>query len=112
MSIQNSSKPLTARQLEVLTYVRRYWQTFRCPPSVREVCLAFGIASPQGMQRHLKALERKGVLNQLVSSLGVTRGYEVTSLGLTLTARQDLSALPMPTTRRGRGKQSRRAANA
>lgn len=51
---------LTRRQLEILEFIRRHALDHGYPPTVREIGRRFGIKSPNGVEAHLKALERKG----------------------------------------------------
>jgi repressor LexA len=55
---------LTDRQEEVLSYILRMLEQQGYPPSVREICDAFGFASTRGALRHLEALERKGCISR------------------------------------------------
>ena len=55
---------LTARQSEILTYVRRYAETHGYPPSVREIGHAMGLTSSSTVHSHLEALARKGYLRR------------------------------------------------
>jgi SOS-response transcriptional repressor LexA len=50
-----AKKPLTARQQEVLDYLR----SRKTPPSLREMCQHFDFASTSAALHHLDALERK-----------------------------------------------------
>jgi len=97
-------RPVTGRQLEVLVYLRSYITAYRCSPVVREVCAFFGIGSPQGAQRHLQVLVRKGMTVPLVAGNGCSRGYELTAAGLAATENCELTPLPAPNLRRFRGK--------
>ena len=54
------TEPLTDRQEEILTFIQRYIETQGYPPTIREIGTAFGIRSTNGVNDHLKALERKG----------------------------------------------------
>lgn len=54
--------PLTDRQRELLDFIRQHSRL--AAPTVREMARAFGIASPNGVQCHLIALERKGYLRR------------------------------------------------
>ncbi|HEY4003035.1 MAG TPA: transcriptional repressor LexA [Candidatus Xenobia bacterium] len=56
------ARDLTDRQREILDYLCEMDQERGYPPSVREICTRFDIASPNGVQRHLVALERKGFI--------------------------------------------------
>ena len=76
-------KDLTDRQRQIYDYVRGYTKERGFPPSVRDICRHFDIQSPQGAQRHLNALEKKGYVKRdpglarslsLVSRDGDSRG--------------------------------------
>jgi repressor LexA len=55
-------KGLTQRQQEILDFVSRSIREHGYPPTIREIGEAFGIRSPNGVNDHLKALQRKGYL--------------------------------------------------
>ena len=55
--------PLTARQREVLEFVRQFMAKAGYPPTVREIGAHFGFV-PRSIFDHLKALERKGYLRR------------------------------------------------
>jgi repressor LexA len=55
---------LTARQQEVLEFIRRQQQQTGFPPSSREIQAHFGFQSQTAAMNHLRALERKGVINR------------------------------------------------
>jgi repressor LexA len=57
-------KILTDRQRQIYEYVRGYTKERGFPPSVRDICRHFDIQSPQGAQRHLNALEKKGYIKR------------------------------------------------
>lgn len=68
-------KSLTDRQKQILEFVIGSINDRGYPPSVRDICRHFDIQSPQGAQRHLNALEKKGYLKRdarLARSLSVT----------------------------------------
>lgn len=56
--------PLTERQRKVLEFIVQYIQENRYPPTVREIGVAMGIRSTNGVSDHLKALERKAYLER------------------------------------------------
>ncbi len=62
-----STRPLTARQAEVLAAPERSIQTRGYPPTIRELGAELGIRSPQGVTDHLAALERKGYIHRTAS---------------------------------------------
>ncbi len=55
--------PLTARQREVLDFVKQFMAKAGYPPTVREIGGHFGFV-PRSIFDHLKALERKGYLRR------------------------------------------------
>ena len=56
-------RPLTARQREVLDFIREFMGRVGYPPTVREIGAHFGFV-PRSIFDHLKALERKGYLRR------------------------------------------------
>jgi len=57
-------EPLTKRQRSILDYIREYIEGKGFSPSIREICMAFGIASTRGAHRHLETLEAKGYIRR------------------------------------------------
>ncbi len=55
---------LTDRQLEVLRFIARQIEECGYPPTIREIGEALEIRSTNGVNDHLKALERKGYLSR------------------------------------------------
>jgi repressor LexA len=55
---------LTDRQLEVLRFIARQIEGCGYPPTIREIGEALDIRSTNGVNDHLKALERKGFLTR------------------------------------------------
>ncbi|HET7826056.1 MAG TPA: transcriptional repressor LexA [Anaeromyxobacter sp.] len=55
---------LTDRQLEVLRFIARQIEDAGYPPTIREIGEALDIRSTNGVNDHLKALERKGFLSR------------------------------------------------
>jgi repressor LexA len=55
---------LTARQQEVLDFIRRQLELTGFSPSSREIQAHFGFQSQTAAMNHLRALERKGVINR------------------------------------------------
>jgi repressor LexA len=56
------SEPLTDRQEKILSFIKRSIVEQGYPPTIREIGEHFGIRSTNGVNDHLKALERKGYL--------------------------------------------------
>ncbi len=72
---------LTARQREVLDFIRGFVRQASYPPTVREIGAHFGFV-PRSVFDHLKALERKGYLRREAAksrSLQVLDGPEPTA---------------------------------
>jgi repressor LexA len=55
---------LTERQMEVLRFIARQIDDAGYPPTIREIGEALDIRSTNGVNDHLKALERKGYLTR------------------------------------------------
>jgi repressor LexA len=55
---------LTDRQLEVLRFIARQIEDHGYPPTIREIGEALDIRSTNGVNDHLKALEKKGFLSR------------------------------------------------
>lgn len=73
---------LTPRQQEVLDFIRNTVEVLGAPPTRAEISSAFGFASPNAAEEHLKALARKG---SIVLEPGSARGIRlVEQLGLPL----------------------------
>jgi len=73
---------LTPRQQEILDFIRSTLEVLGAPPTRAEIASAFGFASPNAAEEHLKALARKGAI---VLEPGSARGIRlVEQLGLPL----------------------------
>lgn len=73
---------LTPRQQEILDFIRSTMEVLGAPPTRAEIASAFGFASPNAAEAHLKALAKKGVINL---EPGSARGIRlVEQLGLPL----------------------------
>ena len=57
-------EPLTARQLEVLAFLRSFVARHGYAPSLREIGTALSIASTNGVNDHIRALARKGYVER------------------------------------------------
>jgi repressor LexA len=77
--IPRSTKPLTRRQLAILSYIHRHIRYEGYPPTLRELGVAFGIKSTNGVNDHLLALEHKGMI---VRRPRASRTLKLTSHGL------------------------------
>ena len=66
---------LTARQQEILEFIRTFLEEEGFPPTRAEIAKALGFRSPNAAEDHLKALERKGAVEILS---GTSRGIRLT----------------------------------
>src|SRR6478735_3269435 len=88
---------LTDRQKQILEFIMRETETRGFPPTIREIGEEMDIRSTNGVNDHLKALERKGYLSRgeqqsrslvptkrarLVLGLGVKRDPDVVDVPL------------------------------
>ena len=67
-------KALTARQQEVYDLIRDHIEQTGMPPTRAEIAQRLGFRSPNAAEEHLKALQRKGVI-EIVS--GASRGIRL-----------------------------------
>ncbi|MBS1139747.1 MAG: SOS-response transcriptional repressor, LexA [Proteobacteria bacterium] len=73
---------LTPRQQEILDFIKSTLEVLGAPPTRMEISSAFGFASPNAAEDHLKALAKKGAI---VLEPGSARGIRlVEQLGLPL----------------------------
>jgi repressor LexA len=72
---------LTARQAEILEVIRGHIAEFHRPPSQPELARALGLASTNGVFKHLAALGKKGAIEL---SPGLARGIRLKDEGLPL----------------------------
>jgi repressor LexA len=56
------TEPMTERQEKILSFIKKSILEQGYPPTIREIGEFFGIRSTNGVNDHLKALERKGYL--------------------------------------------------
>lgn len=65
---------LTARQNQVLEFIRNHIESNQVPPTRAEIARGLGFRSPNAAEEHLKALARKGAI---VMVPGASRGIRV-----------------------------------
>lgn len=71
-------KELTARQSEVLAYIREYMNDEGMPPTRAEIAKRLGFRSANASEDHLKALARKGAIELIPGS---SRGIKLPDNG-------------------------------
>jgi repressor LexA len=69
---------LTPRQQQILDFIQQSIKQSGMPPTRADMCQHFGFKSPTAAEDHLKALQRKGVI-ELLS--GISRGIKVLYVG-------------------------------
>jgi repressor LexA len=69
-----STKNITARQQDVLTLIKRGISETGFPPTRAEISSALGLKSANSAEEHLRALERKGVIELIAGS---SRGIRI-----------------------------------
>lgn len=60
--VQVTGRPLTERQGAILEFIRECIEARGFPPTLREIGERFHISSTNGVNDHLRALERKGAI--------------------------------------------------
>lgn len=71
--------PPTDKQRSILRFITTFIRRNGYPPSIVEIGREFGIRSTNGVNDHLRALERKGLLRRAPV---IARGLAVTKRGL------------------------------
>jgi repressor LexA len=66
--------PLTARQRQILDWIRGYLETTGMPPTRAEIAIGLGFSTPSSAEDHLQALARKGAIEILP---GASRGLRL-----------------------------------
>jgi repressor LexA len=74
ISSGESQKPLTPRQIDILRLIEAHLEESGFPPTRAEICKAMGFSSPNAAETHLRALERKGVIEM---TSGASRGIRL-----------------------------------
>lgn len=72
--LTESKSKMTARQLDVLTLVKRGITETGFPPTRAEIAASLGLKSANSAEEHLRALERKGVVELIPGS---SRGIRI-----------------------------------
>jgi repressor LexA len=74
----SSTDPLSPRQRQVLQWIERHLERHGMPPTRAELALALGLRNRQGIEQHLRALERKGHIRL---EPGIARGIRLAAGG-------------------------------
>jgi repressor LexA len=69
-----ASSPLTARQRQILDWIRGYLEAHGMPPTRAEIASGLGFSTPSSAEDHLQALARKGAIEMIP---GASRGLRL-----------------------------------
>ena len=72
--MRDEALPLTARQSEILEFIRSTLTESGAPPTREEIARAFGFRSPNAAEQHLQALRKKGLIDLVA---GTSRGIRL-----------------------------------
>ena len=70
---------LTARQLEILDFIRESIKNNDMPPTVAEIAEGMNLSSTNGVRGHLQALERKGAIELIPNA---SRGIRLVQIDM------------------------------
>lgn len=87
----NNNK-LSKRQLEVLTFIKKYIAEHGYPPAIREICAGVGLNSPATVFVHIKNLQNAGYLK---STNNKFRTLEVIGENEYLDKKEDVIQVPL-----------------
>ncbi|GIX02847.1 MAG: hypothetical protein KatS3mg112_1784 [Thermogutta sp.] len=77
----STQRTLTARQREILNFIKASIERRGYAPTVREIAAQFSIRSPNGVRGHLRALEAKGFIVRDAHRSRAIRVAEFAQLG-------------------------------
>jgi len=91
----STQRTLTARQREILNFIKASIERRGYAPTVREIAAQFSIRSPNGVRGHLRALEAKGFIVRDAHRSRAIRVAEFAQLGHETGKRSSRSGLPL-----------------
>lgn len=83
--------PLTAKQSEILEYIKSQILDRGFPPSVREICEAVSLRSTSSVHSHLETLEKKGYIRRDQTK---PRAIEILDDGFEM-VRKEMTSIPV-----------------
>ncbi|MFA7566053.1 MAG: transcriptional repressor LexA [Alkalispirochaeta sp.] len=86
-----NTRPITARQQEILNFIISYIQDYKYPPTIREISENFAI-STKGAHDHVKALEKK---RRIRCDTGRSRAIEVLNPPETPSSVDEVREIPL-----------------
>lgn len=84
---------LTARQQQVLDFIRTHMDAHSMPPTRAEIARELGFKSANAAEEHLKALARKGAIEMIP---GASRGLRLPALETDHTAQHEATSEGLP----------------
>ncbi len=82
---------ITAKQQQILDYIKEEIVKRGYPPAVREICDAVGLKSTSSVHAHLESLEKKGYIRRDPSK---TRAIEIVDDSFNM-VRQEMTSIPI-----------------
>ena len=86
------NKNLTKRQVEILTFIKKYIAEHGYPPAIREICQGVGLSSPATVFVHIKNLQKEGLIK---STNNKFRTLEVVGENEYMPAKEDIVKVPL-----------------
>lgn len=90
--MREETLPLTARQSEILEFIRSTLSESGAPPTREEIARAFGFRSPNAAEQHLQALRKKGLIDLVA---GTSRGIRLKDAVLAVREVSEEFGLPL-----------------
>lgn len=90
--MRDEANPMTARQGEILEFIRNTMMETGAPPTREEIARAFGFRSPNAAEQHLQALRKKGLI-ELVA--GTSRGIRLKDAAREMARDMEEAGLPL-----------------
>ncbi|MCR5790795.1 MAG: transcriptional repressor LexA [Lachnospiraceae bacterium] len=89
--MRRKANGLTAKQQEILDYIKEAILSRGYPPAVREICDAVGLKSTSSVHAHLETLEKTGYIRRDPSK---TRAIEIVDDSFQM-VRQEMASIPI-----------------
>ena len=90
-SVKKSEKKLSAKQQEILDYIKEETIKKGYPPTVRDICEAVNLKSTSSVHAHLSTLERNGMIRRDPTK---PRAIEIIDEGFQM-VRQEMTSIPI-----------------
>jgi repressor LexA len=83
---------ITTQKKEILAYMGSFQHQEGCPPTLREICKAMGLASAGSLLKHMRGLEKAGLIEQ---PPGKKRAWKLTDKACDLIGRPLSPSIPL-----------------